>query len=179
MTFRLINNGQHGPDDPDDLLPIEDACPKCGERRFDCLEWRESCAKCGVVFDVDCETSADLETCPQCGHEQIPDIDVVRCSTCGDSFRPSQTGLAPKRAREGDEVMVYIIWCEGRLEELRREGLLEGQSALTAEGWAEYRKLVESGFVPRKKKLMWTLESMQSVPPDLVKELCSLMVRQS
>src|SRR5262249_26037896 len=43
------------------------------------------------------------------------------------------------------EVQTYILWCEGRLEELRREGLVVGQSALTESGWSKYGKLVASG----------------------------------
>src|SRR5262249_4373896 len=76
------------------------------------------------------------------------------------------------------EVQTYILWCEGRLEELRREGLVVGQSALTESGWSKYGKLVASGFVPSKEKVMWTLESDPHVPRELVTRLVALMLGQ-
>jgi uncharacterized Zn finger protein len=40
--------------DPDNLVEPQDACPLCGERRADCLVWRDDerveCTMCGTVF---------------------------------------------------------------------------------------------------------------------------------
>jgi hypothetical protein len=76
------------------------------------------------------------------------------------------------------EALRYVLWCEGRLEELRREGLVEGQSALTEAGWVEYRSLVASGFVPTKEKVIWTLKRTPHIPPELAEQLAALVLDQ-
>jgi len=73
------------------------------------------------------------------------------------------------------EVYNYVLWCEGRLKELKQAGLLEGPAALTAAGWEEYRKLLESGFVPTKEKVIWTLQSM-NVPSEIIETLAALIL---
>ena len=70
------------------------------------------------------------------------------------------------------------LWCEGSLEELRRAGLVEGQSTLTEAGWTEYQRLVASGIVPNKEKVIWTLESDQQVSPELARMLAVLMLER-
>lgn len=74
------------------------------------------------------------------------------------------------------EISQYVLWCEGRLEELRRAGLVEGRSALTEAGWNEYRKLVASGCVPSIMKVIWTLKSDLHVPPKMIEQMAALMV---
>ncbi len=75
------------------------------------------------------------------------------------------------------EVRTYIVWCEGRLEELRRRGLVRGQSSLSEEGWTKYCELVASGFVPAEEKVIQTLEADLHVPAELVKKMALLMLR--
>ncbi len=55
----------------------------------------------------------------------------------------------------------YVLWCEGRLEELRQAGFFSGEPEITEAGMVAYRTLVESGFRPNKEKLIWTLRSLQ------------------
>ena len=37
-----------------ELVKVEDNCPRCGERRMDCLVWMDDtsviCASCGTMF---------------------------------------------------------------------------------------------------------------------------------
>jgi uncharacterized Zn finger protein len=42
-------------DDDDELVDVQDACPKCGERRMNNLPWSEdgetvTCSKCGTIY---------------------------------------------------------------------------------------------------------------------------------
>jgi hypothetical protein len=82
----------------------------------------------------------------------------------------------PHDQEEKAEVKLYVLWCEGRFEELRRAGLLDGPSLLTATGWHGYRKLLASGFVPNGNKVIWTFRSDERVPPELVEKLATLML---
>ncbi len=76
------------------------------------------------------------------------------------------------------EVLRYVLWCQGRLEELRRAGLLEGPSVLTESGWNQYRQLVASGFVPQRENVIGTLQSDPAVPPELVEKITMLMLER-
>ena len=77
----------------------------------------------------------------------------------------------------GAEVRQYVLWCEGRLKELAEAGLVKGESALTEKGWAEYRSLVASGFVPAREKVIWTMRGNQQVPSDVVEQMATLMLQ--
>lgn len=54
-----MNNGHPQPkpthDDEANLVPCQDACPRCGERHVDHLVWIEDdivrCTTCGIEYD--------------------------------------------------------------------------------------------------------------------------------
>jgi len=75
------------------------------------------------------------------------------------------------------EAREYVLWCQGRLGELRQAGLLKGPCLLTEAGWTEYRKLIASGFLPSRQKVIWTLQTGQAVPEELAEQLAVLMRR--
>lgn len=57
------------------------------------------------------------------------------------------------------EVRSYVLWCEGRLEELRQAGMFSGRPLLTDKGMTAYRNLVGLGFCPSREKVVVTLRS--------------------
>jgi len=75
------------------------------------------------------------------------------------------------------EIRNHLTWCYGRLEELRLAGVVKGPPTLTASGWSDYQALVASGFVPDRAKAIWTLQGCEDVPPELVEQLVSLILR--
>lgn len=74
------------------------------------------------------------------------------------------------------EVRSYLLWCEGKLEELRRAGSLSGEPAITEQGMAAYRKLVESDFRPTKEKVLSTLRSLRRFEESDLEEVAVLLM---
>jgi len=74
------------------------------------------------------------------------------------------------------EVRTYVIWCEGKLEELRQAGLLAGEPVITMLGMTTYFKLVEAGFRPDREKLLWTLQSFERFQDADIELLVKMMM---
>jgi hypothetical protein len=71
-----------------------------------------------------------------------------------------------------------MLWCMGRAEELREEGVLTGgHLALTKPGRASYRELVLSGFRPGEDDVLNGLRTMR-FPLDQIDAMCVLMMRK-
>jgi hypothetical protein len=76
------------------------------------------------------------------------------------------------------EVRSYLIWCEGRLEELRQAGMFEGDRSITNTGLVAYRNLVQSGFRPTKEKLVRTLRSLQRFEESDLEAVAALLMEE-
>jgi hypothetical protein len=79
------------------------------------------------------------------------------------------------------EQLNYVMWCYGRLEELRRQNLFsvhrngkllgKRTCSLPKAGWKFYQRLKARGFKPEPEKVRWTLENLDSLPQDELNRL--------
>jgi hypothetical protein len=63
-----------------------------------------------------------------------------------------------------------LLWTEGQLEELRRQGLLENPSPpLTEKGWAAYQEVKATGYRPTRDEVEKVLKTNPGITsPDLL-----------
>ncbi len=69
--------------------------------------------------------------------------------------------MNPHQEEYQAEVRNYVLWCEGRLEELRQAGMFAASPLITEQGMIAFRKLVGAGFHPSREKIVLTLRSFQ------------------
>jgi hypothetical protein len=70
------------------------------------------------------------------------------------------------------------IWTEGRLEELRRAGLMfKNEPPLTAKEWKAYQELKQAGyFEPQREHVLSHLCALELVAPEDIDKVTDLIM---
>jgi hypothetical protein len=165
---------------------------------------RARCPRCNKIQDATQSSSSrtpdETAICDECGAEQAANglqrpgntwgplydrilWDIVHSEwllgrlmeLCLGQPQPNEVASDLHEEEEHAEGRQYILWCEGKLGELAEAGLMHGKSELTEAGWAQYRNLIASSFVPSKEKVIWTLQSHHQMPAVMVERVATLM----
>jgi hypothetical protein len=72
----------------------------------------------------------------------------------------------------------YVLWCEGRLEELRQANVFGVvPAAITEMGMETYRNLPE--FIPDRTKVISTLESFDRFEARYIEKIANLLMGEA
>lgn len=83
----------------------------------------------------------------------------------------------PYEEEEKASIISHILYAEGRFEQLEKIGLVGGGSEwLTSKGRERFKKLIESGFVPHRDKLIKAILVNNRCPLKQVETIANLML---
>lgn len=83
----------------------------------------------------------------------------------------------PYQEEEKAEYRLTMLWCEGRLDDLYREGMIEGGIIkITEQGRRKYRDLVASGFQPKPKLVRVYLTYCGSIHVSALESMMELIL---